>query len=88
MGFNPAAVVQERTFVYNNDRRLQSVTHPESGTSSYSCQFDGTVKDKTDAMGQKTQWNVRCYNWGWNEPLQSADGKTPISNARLAALDE
>ena len=52
MGFNPATVAQERTFTYNNEQRLQSVTHPESGTTSYSYNFDGAVKDKTDAMGQ------------------------------------
>jgi RHS repeat-associated protein len=54
---NPATVVQERTFVYNNEQRLQSVTHPESGTTSYSYNFDGTVKDKTDAMSQKVEWS-------------------------------
>ncbi len=54
MGFNPATVVQqERTCVYNNEQKLQSVTHSESGMSLCWYHFDETVKDKTDAMGQK-----------------------------------
>jgi len=56
MGFNPSTVVQERTFVYNTKQQLVSVTHPESGVTTYSYNFDGTVFDKTDAVGQKTQW--------------------------------
>jgi YD repeat-containing protein len=54
---NPATVVQERTFVYNNEHRLQSVTHPESGLTSYDYYGDGSVMRKTDANGQKVEWS-------------------------------
>ena len=53
---NPATVVQERTFVYSGEQRLQSVTHPESGTTTYAYKPDGSVLSKTDAKGQVVTW--------------------------------
>lgn len=43
------SVTQTRTWVYNTDQRLQSVTHPESGTTSYTYNTDGTVQQKISA---------------------------------------
>ena len=45
-------VTQTRSFVYNSDQRLQSVTNPESGTTSYTYYPDGSLLTKTDAKGQ------------------------------------
>ena len=41
------------TFAYNNDQRVQSVTNPENGTTSYTYNADGTMATKTDAKGQQ-----------------------------------
>ncbi len=49
-------VTQTRTFVYNSDQRLQSVTQPETGTTTFDYNADGTMLRKTDAKGQKTQY--------------------------------
>ena len=45
-------VTQTRTFLYKSDQRLQSVTNPESGTTSYTYNPDGTMATKTDAKNQ------------------------------------
>ncbi len=50
------AVTQTRSFVYNSDQRLQTVTNPETGTTAYEYNADGTVLRKTDAKGQKTEY--------------------------------
>jgi YD repeat-containing protein len=48
-------VTQTRTWAYDADKRerLVSVTHPESGTTLFSYNNDGTVAEKTDAKMQK-----------------------------------
>jgi RHS repeat-associated protein len=45
-------VPQLRTFAYNNDQRLQSVTNPENGTTSFTYNADGSMATKTDANTQ------------------------------------
>jgi RHS repeat-associated protein len=51
---NPSTVTQTRTWVYDGGtRRLTSVTHPESGTTSFTYNGDGSLNRKTDAKGQK-----------------------------------
>jgi YD repeat-containing protein len=50
---DPATVTQTRSWVYDGGtQRLSSVTHPESGTTSYLYNLDGSVQRKTDAKGQ------------------------------------
>jgi YD repeat-containing protein len=50
---NAATVTQTRSWAYNpTTQRLDSVTHPESGTTSYLYNLDGSVQRKTDAKGQ------------------------------------
>jgi RHS repeat-associated protein len=48
-------VTQTRTWTYHADKRerLMSVTHPESGTTLFSYNNDGTVAEKRDAKLQK-----------------------------------
>ncbi len=53
---NPATVTQERTWVYNAEMRLTSVTHPESGTTTMEYNADGSMLRKTDAKGQKLEF--------------------------------
>ena len=50
-------VTQTRSWVYDANQRLTSVTHPESGTTSYLYNADGTVQRKTDAKGQKVEFS-------------------------------
>jgi len=45
---NAATVTQVRSWVYDAQQRLTSVTHPESGTTSYTYNLDGSVQQKTD----------------------------------------
>jgi YD repeat-containing protein len=48
---------QVRTWSYDQlTQRLTSVTMPETGTTSYAYNTDGTVKTKTDAKGQVTEY--------------------------------
>jgi len=49
---NGTNVTQTRTFVYDTNQRVQSVTNPENGTTSYTYNADGTMNTKTDAKGQ------------------------------------
>jgi len=49
---NGTNVTQTRTFVYDSNQRVQSVTNPENGTTSYTYNADGTMNTKTDAKGQ------------------------------------
>lgn len=51
------AVEQIRTFTYNGDLRLASVTNPETGTTSYTYNGNGTVATRTDAKGQVTSYS-------------------------------
>ncbi|MBK9169630.1 MAG: hypothetical protein IPM24_19500 [Bryobacterales bacterium] len=53
-----SGVTQVRTFSFNSTtQRLQSVANPESGTTSYTYNTDGTVASKTDAKGQQVQYS-------------------------------
>ncbi|MBI2685178.1 MAG: RHS repeat-associated core domain-containing protein [Acidobacteria bacterium] len=57
LGSNPATVTQTRTWVYDGTtQRLNSVTHPESGTTSFTYNSDGTLLRKTDQKGQKIEY--------------------------------
>jgi RHS repeat-associated protein len=48
---------QVRTFVYNaTTGRLESVTKPETGTTTYAYNTDGTVLHTIDAKNQKTEF--------------------------------
>jgi RHS repeat-associated protein len=54
---NAATVTQTRSWAYNpTTQRLDSVTHPESGTTSYLYNLDGSVQRKTDAKGQYVEF--------------------------------
>ena len=51
------STTQTRTFAYDPaTQRLASVSTPESGTTSYVYNPDGTLLRKTDAKGQKTEY--------------------------------
>jgi len=53
---------QTHTFSYDpTTQRLSSETHPETGTTSYTYNGNGTVASKTDAKGQKTQYVYDTY---------------------------
>ena len=47
---------QARAFRYNAQQRLEAVTTPESGTTTYNYNPDGTLLRKTDAKGQKVEY--------------------------------
>jgi RHS repeat-associated protein len=47
---------QLRTFVYDGEQRLQSVTQPETGTVTYTYDALGRTSTKTDAKNQKIQY--------------------------------
>jgi RHS repeat-associated protein len=53
----PPTVTQTRTYAYNSYGELQSVTHPENGTTLYEYFADGSLKKKTDAKGQRLEWS-------------------------------
>ncbi len=53
---SPATVTQTRTYAYNSNGELLSVTHPENGTTQYEYFDDGSLKKKTDAKGQRLEW--------------------------------
>ncbi len=56
------STTQTRTFTYDpTTQRLSSQKHPETGTTSYTYNSDGTVATKTDSKGQVTQWNYDTY---------------------------
>ena len=46
------ATTQNRVFQYDNDGRMVSATHPESGTSTLEYNDAGLLWKKTDAKGQ------------------------------------
>ncbi|MCI0718594.1 MAG: hypothetical protein L0338_06410, partial [Acidobacteria bacterium] len=48
---------QTRAFVYDSNQRVQSVSHPESGTSTFTYYADGTAASRTDALGQRTEYS-------------------------------
>ena len=57
-----SSTTQTRTFTYDPTTwRLSSQQQPESGTTSYTYNADGTVATKTDSKGQVTQWNYDTY---------------------------
>lgn len=47
-----AGVTQTRTFTYDSQMRLESVTQPENGTVSYAYDSAGRVASRTDARGR------------------------------------
>lgn len=47
-----AGVTQTRTFTYDSQMRLESVTQPENGTVSYAYDTAGRVASRTDARGE------------------------------------
>jgi len=56
------STTQNRTFVYDtNTQLLLSVTHPESGQTSYTYNSDGTVATKIDAKNQKIVYTYDSY---------------------------
>jgi len=75
------SVTQYRTFVYSG-HLLQSATHPESGTTSYTYNGDYTLATRTDAKGQRTEYSydslkrvtvVRYFIGGIEDPNQRVD---------------
>jgi len=53
---------QTRTFVYNaTTQRLSSETQPETGTTSYTYNADGTLATKTNARSQVTKYIYDTY---------------------------
>jgi YD repeat-containing protein len=57
VGMPRQGFTQTRTFNYDpSTQRLSSVQTPESGTTSYSYNGDGTIQSKTDAKGQQIQY--------------------------------
>jgi RHS repeat-associated protein len=47
---------QTRTWVYDTNQRLQSVTNPESGTVTFTYNPSGTMATRIDAKGQRTEY--------------------------------
>ena len=45
---------QSRAFVYDSLARLKSATNPESGTTSYTYDYNGNLTYKTDSNGNDT----------------------------------
>ena len=57
-----STVTQTRTFVYNpTTLRLTSQTNPETGTTSYGYNADGTLNTRTDAKGLITTYAYDSY---------------------------
>src|SRR4029077_12634573 len=56
---------QTRTFVYDSNQRLQSETHPESGTKTYTYNTDGTLATRSDARRQVTNYTYDSYQRVW-----------------------
>jgi YD repeat-containing protein len=53
---------QTRTFAYDTTtQRLMSETHPETGTTSYGYNTDGTLASKTNARNQVTKYAYDTY---------------------------
>ena len=55
-------VTQTRSFVYDAAQRLTSVTHPESGATTYTYDSAGRVLTKTDAKNNKIAYTYDLYN--------------------------
>lgn len=56
------STTQTRTFAFDpSTQRLSSQTHPESGTTSYTYNADGTLATRTDAKGQIAQYTYDSY---------------------------
>lgn len=94
-------VTQTQTWAYNVQQRLASVTLPESGTTSYDYNADGTLLRRTDAKGQKVEYTydsaskwltkIRRFPVGASvhDPCQSQDlsyGTTPIPQIQSAPV--
>jgi len=76
---------QTRTWVYNSWQQLTSVTHPESGTTSYTYNLDGSVQEKTDAKGQRIAY---AYDGdGRVTSTRRYGNSTPGSEAPCARVD-
>jgi len=56
-----SGTTQTRTFSYDSQQRLQSVTHPESGSITYTYNADGSVAYKTDAKNQRTEYSYDAF---------------------------
>jgi RHS repeat-associated protein len=54
--------VQTRTFAYDSLKRLTSATNPESGTTYYTYDNNGNLKQKTDALGRWLYYNYDALN--------------------------
>jgi YD repeat-containing protein len=54
-------VTQTRTFVYDSQMRLASVTQPENGTVSYTYDSAGRVASRTDARGARAEYVYDSY---------------------------
>ena len=52
---------QTRSFVYDSNQHLASVTNPESGTTAYTYNGDATLATKTDAKGQVAKYTYDSY---------------------------
>jgi YD repeat-containing protein len=56
------ATTQTRTFNYDaTTQRLMSEVHPETGTTTYECNTDGTLKKRTDAAGVIVNYSYDAY---------------------------
>ncbi|HEX4230477.1 MAG TPA: hypothetical protein VHZ07_17510 [Bryobacteraceae bacterium] len=59
---NGTVVTQTRTWTYSpTTQRLSSITQPETGTTSFRYNTDGTMATKTDAKNQQTQYTYDSY---------------------------
>ena len=59
---NGNVVTQTRTWTYSPTTQwLSSVTQPETGTTSFTYNSDGTMATKTDAKSQQTQYTYDSY---------------------------
>jgi RHS repeat-associated protein len=84
--------VRERTFHYDADHRITSVTSPESGTTSYAYSSDGSLASKTDARGSTTSYlrnnggllTSQTYTDG--TPSRVFDYYSPDNHLKLSGL--
>ena len=94
-------VTQTRTWTYDpTTQRLESVTMPESGTTTYAYNTDGTLLRRTDAKGQKVEYKydglrrltrIERYPTGAMQPdicqtVNLAYGTAPIPGIQTAPI--